>query len=58
MLTKTQKNRALKIFEGSKKTKPVKNARVIAGTIGATRRQVMTFLEDNHLRRYATGSYT
>lgn len=56
-LKASQKNRILKVWEGSKKQKGVKGARKIAEIVGVPRRQVMEYLESERLADYSQGSY-
>lgn len=57
MLKASTQNRILKIYEGTKKQKGIKDARKIAMLTGTPRRQVMSFLESENLASYSTGSY-
>jgi hypothetical protein len=57
MLKASTQNRILKIFEGTKTKKGVKDARKIAQLVGAPRRQVMNFLEQENKADYSVGSY-
>ncbi len=56
-LKKNQEARVLKIFAGNKKTKGIKDARVIAKEVGVPVHAVMRKLEDLGLKRYSPGSY-
>lgn len=56
-LKKNQTSKVEKLFNGSKKVAPVRDARKIADMVGVPRRQVMRFLESNGYRNYSPGSY-
>lgn len=57
-LNKKQMKDVERIFVGSKKVKPVTNARTIAAMINAPHRQVMAWLEERGFKKYSVSSYS
>lgn len=57
MITKSVKSRVIKLYEGNKKTKGIKDARRIASQLNVPRREVMRFLQDEMNHDYSTGSF-
>jgi len=57
-MRKSDEARIEKMFSGTNKVKPVRNARKIAEDLRLSRREVMAFLESRGLRRYSEGSYS
>lgn len=51
-------SKIVKMWEGSKKTKGIKDARKIGETLNIPRRTIMAFLESKKLTRYSPGSYS
>jgi hypothetical protein len=56
-MRKPEQAKVLKLFNGNKTQKPIRDAREIAWRVGVSRREVMKYLESQNLRTYAPGSY-
>ena len=56
-LSKTQEAKVVKLFNGNKNTKGIKDAYKISRETGFVRHAVMRTLENLGLRTYAPGSY-
>jgi len=57
-LTKKEQEKVLRMFNGTKNVKAVRNGRAIAEYLGIPRAYVMRFLNDKGLTHYSRSSYS